>query len=223
MVHYSQLFDQLVLALMGRMAAPTSAWHARERTEQRVAAAVCEAMQMTPERWDKLTPDERVPWLDRTLTWLATRPKPNAWRDDRDMPIHLPDEAGAPEPDAAPAEEGPARAGNVEKAEGGKPDAGDAPDGPFGADGFRFAGVEVRFGRAAKQYRLVLSLWDSEKHRPGPPRPVVEVMSEVWGEGHDTEDGAFRDLCSTVRRRFQAANCPLTIQSVQSKVQLARP
>ena len=98
---------------------------------------------------------------------------------------------------------------------------GPQPDGPFDADGFRFAGVEVRFGRAAKQYRLVLALWDVAKRRPADPRPIQDVIDEVWGEGNDTDDARFRSLCSEVRlTRFQPANCPLDIRPMQGKVQL---
>ena len=100
---------------------------------------------------------------------------------------------------------------------------GPQPDGPFGADGFRFAGVEVRFGNAAKQYRLVLALWDVAKNCPADPRPVQDVIDKVYGEDNDADDGRFRSLCSEVRRiRFQPANCPLDIKPAQGKVQLVR-
>ncbi len=102
-------------------------------------------------------------------------------------------------------------------------DAGDEPlsDGPFGTDGFRFGGAEVHFGRAAFQQRLVLALWDAENRRPRPARPVEEVLDEVHGEGHDTTDAAYRQLCTDTRTRFEAANFPLTIENLQGTVRLA--
>jgi hypothetical protein len=105
--------------------------------------------------------------------------------------------------------------------EGGKPKPDDKPNGPFDADGFRFAGVEVRFGRAVKQYRLVMALWDVKKKRPAEPRPIEEVITEVWGDEDETEDSTFRQMCSDTRRRFQAANCLLDIQQTNGKVQLS--
>jgi len=94
------------------------------------------------------------------------------------------------------------------------------PDGPFDADGFRFAGVEVKFGKASKQYRLVMALWDEKKKSPAAPRPVEEVIAEVWGDDNETEDAAFRQLCADTRARFQKANCPLGIRQVNGNVQL---
>lgn len=107
--------------------------------------------------------------------------------------------------------------------EGEKPKPDDKPDGPFDADGFRFAGVEVKFGRAGKQYCLVKALWDAKKKRPAAPRPVEDVITEVWGDENRTEDSTFRQLCADTRRRFQTANCPLDIQQTNGKVQLSRP
>ncbi len=98
-----------------------------------------------------------------------------------------------------------------------------APDGPFDVDGFRFAGLEVRFGKAGKQYRLVMALWDAETKRPAPPRPVEDVIADVWGNENDTEDSAFRQLCADTRARFQKANCPLDIRQLNAKVQLLSP
>jgi hypothetical protein len=101
------------------------------------------------------------------------------------------------------------------------PPASRQPDGPFGADGFRFRGVEVRFGTASLQYRLVVALWDGRRKRPADPRPVDDVIDQVWGEGNDTGDSAFRQMCADTRRRLQAANCPLGIRQVGGKVRLA--
>ncbi len=98
---------------------------------------------------------------------------------------------------------------------------GPQPDGPFDADGFRFGGVEVRFRRAVKQYRLVLALWNSTTNQPAGPRPVQDVITDVWGEENDTEDAAFRQLCAETRGRFQKAACPLGIRPLQGTVQLA--
>lgn len=102
-----------------------------------------------------------------------------------------------------------------------KPDA--KPDGPFDADGFRFAGVDVRFGKAGKQYRLVMALWDAKKKSPAAPRPIEDVIAEVWGDDNETEDSAFRQLCADTRTRFQKVNCPLDIRQVNGKVQLSPP
>lgn len=104
--------------------------------------------------------------------------------------------------------------------EGENPKPDYKPDGPYAPDGFRFAGVEVKFGRAGKQYRLVMALWDAKKKRPAPPRPLQDVIAEVWGEDNDTEDPAFRKLCSDVRARLQQANCPLDVVYVNGMVQV---
>jgi hypothetical protein len=95
------------------------------------------------------------------------------------------------------------------------------PDGPFDLDGFRYKNVEVRFGRAAKQRSLVLALWDNAKRRPRDARLIEDVLSEVYGEEHTTEDAAFRQLCSDTRGRFERACMPLTIETTQGRVQLS--
>jgi hypothetical protein len=133
---------------------------------------------------------------------------------------------GSPNPESIP---GTAQGGKSEPplaetrtAESGQPNPNDQPDGPFEADGFRFFGVEVRFGRAALQRRLVLALWDAENNRPTDPRPIEDVLAEVWGEEHDTTDSAFRQLCTDTRTRFQKENCPLDIKPLLGTVQLVR-
>jgi len=120
-------------------------------------------------------------------------------------PGYTPDPA--PDADAAATDESP-------------PDPPAEPDGPFGVDGFRFRGKDVRFGRAALQYQLVRVLWDAEGGRPGPARPVEDVMEAVWGEEHDAEDYQLRQLCGEVRDRFVRAECPVTLHNRQGKVQL---
>ncbi len=95
-------------------------------------------------------------------------------------------------------------------------------DGPFDGDGFRFGGVEVRFGRARTRYALVLSLWDRPRGVPTAPRPVQDVIDEVYGSDNDTTDNAFRQLCSDTRGVFQKVNCPLNISTVNGTVQLTR-
>jgi hypothetical protein len=47
------------------------------------------------------------------------------------------------------------------------------------------------------------------------------VLTEVYGEEHDTSDAAFRQLCHDTRLRFEAANFPLTLTNLQGKVQLS--
>ena len=94
------------------------------------------------------------------------------------------------------------------------------PDGPFGTDGFRFRGVEVRFRRAALPRKLVLALWDEKNRRPQDARQVEDVLSQVYGEAHQTEDATFRQLCTDTRGRFQAVNMALDIECLQGKVQL---
>jgi len=115
----------------------------------------------------------------------------------------------------------PSTPAGTQQGEGGKPKPAAKPDGPFDADGFRFAGVEVKFGKASKQYRLVMALWDKKKKSPAAPRPVEEVIAEVWGDDNETEDAAFRQLCADTRARFQKANCPLNIQQTNGYVQLS--
>ncbi len=96
----------------------------------------------------------------------------------------------------------------------------DLPNGPFGTDGFRYRKKEVRFGRAAKQRALLLALWDEENLRPRDPRPVQDVLDAVYGEDHDTDDAAFRQLCADTRSRFEKSAVPLTIETVQGRIQL---
>ncbi len=105
-------------------------------------------------------------------------------------------------------------------AQQGEGESATKPDGPFDADGFRFRGAEVRFPRAVKRYRLVMSLWDAKKKQLAEPRPIEDVISEVWGEENETSDSAFRQLCADTRRDFEAENCPLGIQQTNGKVQL---
>ena len=92
------------------------------------------------------------------------------------------------------------------------------PDGPFDADGFRFDGVEVRFGRAALQYRLIQSLWNEACSAPASPRAIEEVLLELYGDDNETEDSTFRQLCTDTRKKFEANQFPLTIVTVQGKV-----
>ncbi len=101
----------------------------------------------------------------------------------------------------------------TQQGEGEKSKPDDKPDGPFDADGFRFAGVEVRFGRAVLQQRLVLALWDAEKQQVAPPRQVEAVMDDVYGAEHRTEDSTFRKLCSETRTRLATAGCSLAIKT----------
>jgi hypothetical protein len=96
----------------------------------------------------------------------------------------------------------------------------DQADGPFDVDGFRYRNAEVRFGRAAKQKALVLALWDEEGRRPRRARPIENVLTEVYGDDHDTGDAAFRQLCSDTRGRFARFAVALTIEITQGHVQL---
>jgi hypothetical protein len=107
-----------------------------------------------------------------------------------------------------------------DRASGAQLRQGQEPDGPFGTDGFRLNGVEVRFGRAAKQRNLTLALWDCKKSCPRPARPIEEVLTDVYGGNHDTSDATFRQLCADTRRRFQTAGLPLTLENMQGKVRL---
>lgn len=45
-------------------------------------------------------------------------------------------------------------------------------------------------------------------------------MAEVWGDGHETDDATFRQLCSDTRTKFPRPNCPLDIKSVLGQVAL---
>jgi hypothetical protein len=94
------------------------------------------------------------------------------------------------------------------------------PDGPFGADGFQYRGVEGRFGRAAKRKALVLALWDEKTHQPLAARPVQDVLDEVYGEDQDTDDATFRQLCADTRGWLRASRMPLNIVTLQGQVQL---
>lgn len=111
------------------------------------------------------------------------------------------DPSGPPAPAARPGADHPPR-----------------PDGLFGADGFRFGGAEVRFGRAALQYRLVTAIWDVERNGPADPRKVQAVIDEVYGRDSETSDSTFRKLCSDTGARLTKAGCPLVIRAVQGVV-----
>jgi hypothetical protein len=106
--------------------------------------------------------------------------------------------------------------------EGGATPEGQQPDGPFGADGFRFDRVEVRFGRAALQYRLMLELWDRKKKQPAKPRPTEDVVTAVYGGENETADATFRQLISDTRGRLEKGNFPLSIRQLNGKVELYR-
>jgi hypothetical protein len=94
-------------------------------------------------------------------------------------------------------------------------------DGLVGVAGFSYRGVEVQFGRAEKQLKLVLALWDTSADRPRDPLPIEDVINAVWGEENEVEDSTFRQLYSDVNTlRFQANNCPIRIESRQGKVRL---
>ena len=96
-----------------------------------------------------------------------------------------------------------------------------APDGLFDPDVFRFAGIEVRFGRAVLRYRLLGALWDVGQARPRPARLIEDVIDEVY-DGEEIPDTRFRQLCSDTRTHLEIANCPLTIPPpVQGRIQLS--
>jgi hypothetical protein len=99
-------------------------------------------------------------------------------------------------------------------------DCADKPlrDGPFDADGFRYQGKEVRFGRAAKQQSLVLALWDIKTSRPRAKCETEEVSTVIYGDDQDVEDATFRQLCCDTQRRLDAANIGLKITSLQGMI-----
>lgn len=143
-------------------------------------------------------PDQLGPLTDRQICELLWQAQHRRRKDS---------EAGA---DSPPAE--------TQQSEGEQTPV--EPDGPSGVDRFWYCGVGVQFGRASKQRDLVLALWDTENSKPTPPRPVEDVITEVYGDDNDTNDCAWRQLCSDTRRRLQAANCPLEIRHGQGQVQL---
>jgi len=90
MQDYDFLCVQILDALTGKLLPPTS-WHIPERNEQHIAIAVCQTMGMTPERWDRLSKDERLPWLHKTLKALESQPAANVWFGGDDLPTHRPE------------------------------------------------------------------------------------------------------------------------------------
>jgi hypothetical protein len=90
MSDYDQLSIRILSGLTGELL-PDTSWHVPEGNEQRIAIAVCEATGMTPERWDRLSKDERIPWLHQTLKALEKLPAPNAWLEGDDLPSHRPE------------------------------------------------------------------------------------------------------------------------------------
>src|SRR5262245_62728814 len=101
MVDYDRLCIKLICALTGELL-PDTSWHIPERSEQRIAIAVCDATGMTPERWDRLSKDERIPWLHRTLKALEKQPTPNAWVEGDDLPVNRPESSSEPMADTSP-------------------------------------------------------------------------------------------------------------------------
>jgi hypothetical protein len=90
MSDYDQLSIRILFGLTGELL-PQTSWHVPEGNEQRIAIAVCEATGMTPERWDRLSKDERIPWLRKTLKAVEKQPAPNAWIEGDDLPCHRPE------------------------------------------------------------------------------------------------------------------------------------
>jgi DNA-binding response OmpR family regulator len=80
--------------------------------------------------------------------------------------------------------------------------------------------VDVRFGGAMKQYRLIKALWNAKTKRPAKPRKVQTVIDAVYGRDNDTSDSAFRQLISDTRKKLQAENCPIDIETLMGQVQL---
>src|SRR5258708_40239292 len=66
MSDYEHLSIRILSALTGELL-PRTSWHDPERNEQRIAIAVCDATDMTPERWDGLGKEARSPWLSKPL------------------------------------------------------------------------------------------------------------------------------------------------------------
>jgi hypothetical protein len=93
MPDYDRLSIQILSALTGELL-PETSWHVPERNEQRIAIAVCDATKMTPDRWDRLNKDERVPWLYKTLKALEKQPVPNVWVEGNDLPSYSPETTG---------------------------------------------------------------------------------------------------------------------------------
>jgi hypothetical protein len=100
MLDYDRLSVRILSALTGELL-PDTSWHVPERNEQRIAIAVCDATGMTPERWDRLSEDERIPWLHKTLKALETQPAPNAWIEGEDLPVLRPELTNEPLGDAS--------------------------------------------------------------------------------------------------------------------------
>ena len=59
------------LSLLDGDRLPLSACGDLERQEPGIAIAVCQATNMTPERWDRRDDPSREPWLERTLEALT--------------------------------------------------------------------------------------------------------------------------------------------------------
>jgi hypothetical protein len=100
MSDYDHLSIRILSALTGELL-PDTSWHVPERNEQRIAIAVCDATGMTPERWDRLSKDERIPWLHKTLKALEKQPAPNVWIEGEDLPAYRPELTSEPLADAS--------------------------------------------------------------------------------------------------------------------------
>jgi hypothetical protein len=64
-----------LLSLLDGDLLPLPACGDLERQEQGIAIAVCQAINMTPERWDRLDDPSREAWLERTLEALTESPE----------------------------------------------------------------------------------------------------------------------------------------------------
>jgi hypothetical protein len=164
--------------------------------------------------WEPRLRHALLRWMHVLLTGLVRRAALHLRHEDDGQPA-TPD--AEPAPTAPPAAE-PVRETIQEREAPADPPR---PDGPFDPDGFNYSGVPVRFGRAGKQRALVLSLWDGKRRCPRDARKIEDVITDVWGEGNDTSDGTFRQLCHEIRGRFESAGCPLGIEILQGKVRLA--
>jgi hypothetical protein len=101
MSDYDRLSVKLLSAMTGELL-PTTSWHDPERSEQRISIAVCDETDMTPDLWDKLSMDQRVPWLWKTLKALKKKPRPNVWIEGDDLPTYRPELAEGEDLSGAP-------------------------------------------------------------------------------------------------------------------------
>ena len=93
------------------------------------------------------------------------------------------------------------------------------PDGPTGRFHFHFQRRLLDLSRSPLRYRLLIALWDSDRHRPVRDRETTDVMDELWPDD-DKADNKFRNLIFETNGALARAAIPLKIRTLSGRVWL---